>query len=127
MLNSQKGVLAHLLHYNTLQRISDSQLYGNEYSLSTFMNDLNNSIFKVDIKLNVNSFRQNLQLEYTNTLIKMVKGKNSSRYNNAAKSMALYNLKNINRMVASTNGNISTKAHKYHLKTLITNAIKEIK
>ena len=127
VLNSQKGVLAHLLHYNTLQRISDSQLYGNEYSLSTFMNDLNNSIFKVDIKLNVNSFRQNLQLEYTNTLIKMVKGKNSSRYNNAAKSMALYNLKNINRMVASTNGNISTKAHKYHLKTLITNAIKEIK
>ena len=94
VLSSQKRVLSHLLHANTLQRITDSELYGNEYSLSTFMRDLNNSIFKADIYGNINSFRQNLQIEYTHMLIDMLTGKQNDRYTNNAKSMALYNLKN---------------------------------
>ncbi|KJD36186.1 hypothetical protein PW52_06180 [Tamlana sedimentorum] len=126
VLSYQKNVLNHLLHYNTLQRITDSELYGNEYVLSKFMSDLNNAIFKADIYGNVNSFRQNLQLEYTNMLINILTGKQSGSYTNNAKSMALYNLKIIRNM-ASVSGNISTKAHKQHLRTLIDNAIKEIK
>ncbi len=126
VLAGQKSVLNHLLHPNTLQRITDSELYGNEYSLASFMTDLNNAIFKADIYGNVNSFRQNLQIEYTNMLINMLTGKNSSRYTNASKSMALYNLNRIYTMAASS-GNISSKAHKQHLRTLITNAKKEIK
>ncbi|MDO5971479.1 zinc-dependent metalloprotease [Flavivirga aquimarina] len=126
VLGYQKNVLNHILHYNTLQRITDSQLYGNTYSLSTFMNDLNRAIFKADIYYNVNSFRQNLQLEYTNKLINMLTGKQSSNYTNSAKSMALYNLKNIKTMASNT-GNISSRAHKQHLRILIDNALKEIK
>ncbi|SFZ91503.1 protein of unknown function [Flaviramulus basaltis] len=126
VLTYQINVLRHILHYNTLQRITDSELYGNKYTLSSFMTDLNNAIFKTDIYSNVNSFRQNLQLEYTNMLIDMLTGKQSDRYTNNAKSMALYNLKNIRSMAASS-GNISSKAHKQHLRTLIDNAIKEIK
>ena len=126
VLSYQKKVLAHILHPNTLQRISDSELYGNTYRLSTFMNDLNNAIFKADIYGNVNSFRQNLQLEYTNTLISMLTGKQNSRYPNNVKSMVLYNLKNIRKM-SGTSGNINSIAHKQHLRTLIDNAIKEIK
>ncbi len=126
VLMYQRNVLRHLLHRNTLQRITDSELYGNDYSLSNFMTDLNNAIFKADIYNNVNSFRQNLQLEYTNMLIDMLTGRQSSRYTNNAKSMALYNLKRI-RTMATASGNISTKAHKQHLRVLIDNAMKEIK
>jgi hypothetical protein len=126
VLSYQRNVLRHLLHRNTLQRIIDSELYGNDYSLSSFMTDLNNAIFKADIYNNVNSFRQNLQLEYTNMLIDMLTGRQNSRYTNNSKSMALYNLKRIRTMAASS-GNISTKAHKQHLRTLIDNALKEVK
>ncbi|WP_308992528.1 zinc-dependent metalloprotease [Mariniflexile litorale] len=126
VLTYQKNVLNHILHYHTLQRISDSELYGNEYKLSAFMTDLNHAIFKADIYGNVNSFRQNLQLEYTGMLIGMLTGKQSSSYSNTSKSMALYNLKNI-RTMASASGDIASTAHKQHLRTLIDNALKEIK
>ena len=57
----RQSVLAHIMHPNTLQRIIDSELYGNKYSLSQFMGDLNESIFKADLSSDVNTFRQNLQ------------------------------------------------------------------
>ena len=126
VLSYQQNVLNHILHPNTLQRIIDSELYGNEYKLSAFMTDLNNAIFKTDIGGNVNSFRQNLQLDYTNRLIGMLVGNQSNRYNHLAKSMALYNLKNIKSM-AVYSGDVSSRAHKQHLNTLIENALKEIK
>lgn len=126
VLGIQKNILNHLLHPNTLQRITDSELYGNAYPLSSFMSDLNSAIFKADIYGNINSFRQNLQLEYTNMLINILTGKQSNSYTNNAKSMALYNLKTIKNMVNNT-GNISSKAHKQHLRIRIDNALKEIK
>jgi len=126
ILSYQKNVLNHILHPNTLQRITDSQLYGNVYKLSAFMTDLNQAIFKSDIYGSVNSFRQNLQLEYTNMLINILTGKQNNRYTNNSKSMALYNLKAI-RTMAAPSGNIASRAHKQHLRTLIDNAIKEIK
>ena len=126
VLGIQRNVLRHLLHPNTTQRITDSELYGNQYKLSEMMNDLNNAIFRADIYGNVNSFRQNLQIEYTNMLISALTGKQKGRYTHTAKSMALYNLKKIRTMAAPT-GNISSRAHKQHLRTLIDNAIKEIK
>jgi len=126
VLMYQQNVLRHILHPNTLQRITDSELYGNKYKLSTFMTDLNAAIFKADIYSNVNSFRQNLQISYTNMLIDMLTGKQNGRYTNNAKSMALYNLKQIRNMAAVT-GNVSSKAHKQHLRTLIDNALKEVK
>ncbi|MCK5442249.1 MAG: zinc-dependent metalloprotease [Maribacter sp.] len=126
ILGIQKNVLKHLLHQNTLQRITDSELYGNKYSLTSFLTDLNNSIFKADIQGNVNSFRQNLQIEYSNMLIKILIGEKSNKYTNMAKSMALYNLKKIKTM-AVLSGNISSRAHKQHLRTRIDNALKEIK
>jgi len=126
-LSRQMGVLYHVLHPNTLQRIVDSELYGNNYKISEYMSDLNKAIFVADINTSVNSFRQNLQIEYTNMLIEMLTGKSSGRFNNVAKSMAVYNLKTIRRYAANGLGDLATKAHKTHLKTLIDNAMKEIK
>lgn len=128
VLNHQRSVLSHLIHPNTLQRLADSELYGNEYQLATFMNDLTKSIFDADINKNVNSFRQNLQIEYVNSLQDMVSGPGSKRYNNLARSAALYNLNYIKGKVgAASTGDLATKAHKEHIKILIENTIKEIK
>jgi len=123
-LRIQTGAIVHLLHRNTMQRIVDSELYGNEYDLSTFMKDLTDGIFKTDISGSVNTFRQNLQVAYTEKLISIVQ---SDKYMSVAKSHAVYFLKEIRRMVGNASGNISTKAHKSHLSTLIDNALKEIK
>jgi len=137
VLSNQKRVLAHILHPNTLQRISDSELYGNKYKLSEFMTDLNNAIFRVDIFGSANTFRQNLQLAYTKKLIGIVshqkrsgvrnRSNNSVDYSSMAKSMALYNLKKIKYMTVNTTGNKLTNAHRQYLKTIIENTLDELK
>ncbi|MBS9522513.1 zinc-dependent metalloprotease [Litoribacter alkaliphilus] len=127
VLNYQKNVLNHLLHPNTLQRITDSELYGNDYKLASFMNDLTKSVFDADMNKNVNTFRQNLQLEYVNSLKSMVSSDSNGKYNNMAKSAALYNLNYIKGRVSNGAGDLATKAHKDHLKVLIDNTLKDIK
>lgn len=125
VLFTQRSALQHLLHENTLQRLSDTELYGNSYALAEFMTDLNQSIFDADISASVNSFRQNLQLEYTKMLIDILNKDKAGKYNNMAKSMALYNLNIIRAKAGSSTGDVETKAHKAHLRTLIDNALKE--
>lgn len=127
ILTIQKGALDHLLHENTLERIVDSELYGNQYKLSSMLTDLTNSIFKTDISSNVSSVRQNLQITYTEKLIDILVGKSKDKYNNTAQSHALYFLNEIQKMATTSTGDISTKAHKNHLKTLIENALKDVK
>jgi hypothetical protein len=127
VLSYQTNILKHILHPNTLQRIVDSELYGNNYGLSLMMTDLNNAIFKKDAQTSVNSFRQNLQVAYTKKLISMVTGNNAGKYISSAKAMAIYTLKNINKKAINNSGDVSTKAHRLHLRTLIDNALKEIK
>ena len=127
VLSYQKNVLKHILHPNTLQRIVDSELYGNTYGLPLMMTDLNNAIFKKDAQTNVNTFRQNLQIAYTKILISMVSGSGTGKYISSARSMAIYNLKKINKIAINSSGDISTKAHRLYLRTLIDNALKEIK
>ncbi|MFK7812779.1 MAG: zinc-dependent metalloprotease [Maribacter sp.] len=127
ILRFQNNVLNHLLHPNTLQRVSDSEKYGNSYDLAEFMTELNKGIFATDIYGTVNSTRQNLQQEYVKKLVGIVSGASKGKYSNSAVTMALYNLKSIRQMVSNSSGNTSTKAHKYHLKTLIDNTMKEVK
>ena len=91
------------------------------------MADLNQALFAKDIKGEVNTFRQNLQLTYTQRLIEMVNGKTASRFNNMAQSMALYNLNQILDWVKKPKGGISSVAHKTHLSKLIENALNEVK
>ena len=127
VLGYQTVTLSHLLHPNTLQRIIDSELYGNQYKLTEFMTDLNSAIFDADIRSNnINTFRQNLQATYVSRLIEMVSGTNSRRYKIPAKSMAIYNLEKLSKKLKSKNGNLSTLAHKNHLKKLIDSALDNI-
>ena len=121
-LRIHKDLLNHLTHPNVLKRITDSKLYGNEYSLSEMMTDLTNAIFKADLNRNINSIRQNLQQEYTDRLVKILDKK--SPYDNASKSMAYYELKRIERMMkASSSPNTSTKAHRQFLVHKVESAL----
>ncbi|HIP31298.1 MAG TPA: DUF5117 domain-containing protein [Crocinitomicaceae bacterium] len=126
-LTIQQQVLNHVLHPTTLNRIVDSKLYGNEYDISQVFQELTDAIFKSDINGNVNTFRQNLQISYTNSLIAMLVGPRSKRYANIPQSHAVYFLGKIQKMASNGSGDVSTKAHKNHLKTLIGNALKEVK
>ena len=126
VLAIQESVLKHLLHHYTLQRISDSELYGNNYALPTFMEDLNQAIFSDDIKGDVNSFRQNLQLTYTKQVIAILAGKNKDKFSPRSRSMAINNLWQIKNWVQVPQGNLETIAHKRHLKLLIDNALEQI-
>ncbi len=125
VLSYQTRVLAHILHPNTLQRIIDSELYGNRYNLSLFMTDLNDAMFKDDLTSDINTFRQNLQAVYVTRLIDMINGKSSGRYKIPAKSMAIYNLKQIVKWLKKPTGNTSSIAHRTHIKILIDKALKD--
>ena len=127
ILGYQNRVLAHIMHPRTLQRMSNSESYGNEYKLSSFMNDLNKAMFIPDVNGSINTTRQNLQAVYVKRLIGMVTGRTASRFSIVSQSMAIYNLKKVRTWVSNGTGNMATRAHKAHVKTLIDNAMKEIK
>jgi hypothetical protein len=62
-------VLDHLLHPNTLQRLTDSQVYGGQFTTYEMLQTLTDGIFAADLAGEVNSYRQNLQTEYVQALI----------------------------------------------------------
>lgn len=121
ILSNQARILSQLMAPNTLQRLKDSELYGNKYKLSEFMTDLNKSIFS-EIDGNIDSFRQNLQILYTKRLVDIISSDKGKRYKNHAKSLALLNLNEIMESINS-DGNISSRAHKMHLKSIIEKAL----
>ena len=112
VLAMQKAVLDHLLHPAVLARITDSRLYGNTYTLAEFMGDMRDAIMKEDAKGNVNTFRQNLQLEYVNRLVAMMGPEGRNKYDYPSRSMAVFHLKGIQSMLARKAGvNAETQAH----------------
>ena len=124
------------MHPNTLQRMLDSELYGNRYKLVTFMTELNNMMFNNDIKENkkIISFRRHLQTAYVEKLIDMISKDDSlkddsskdtnNKLSSTSKSMAYYNLSNIKIWINKyTGNNLATKAHVKYLNSLIDNAL----
>ncbi len=114
------AVISHLLHPNVLRRLTDSQLYGNEYSVFEMTNDLTNAIFKGDGG-EVNTYRQNMQIDYVKKLLASLK---STAYDDVAKSSLLYQVKEIEKMVKGNQGGGATKAHRMHMAHLIEMAMK---
>ena len=121
ILTMQQGVLNQLLHKNVLQRISDSSLYGNEYDLSTMMQDLTAAIF-VDAK-EASSLSHNLQVEYVNRLIAIADVKKPSGYDNLAKAAALSQLQHIRDINVAWGASAAAKANKQYINLLIDKAL----
>lgn len=122
ILMMQRECFNHLLHPNVMQRITDSQMYGNTYSLDEVMMDLTNAIFQADAKTKVNTVRQNLQIEYVNRLAAFQDEKRG--YDHVSKGMALAELKRIDTMMATgASPDALTKAHRDHVRKLIADAM----
>lgn len=92
VLRIQNGLLSHLLHPNTQRRILDTQLYGNDYSLSEMMADLTAAIVDEDPQAETNSFRQNLQIDFVGHLFVL---KNTNGVPPAVRSVALYEIRRV--------------------------------
>ena len=120
VLRMQIGALSHLIHPNVLKRITDASKYGNEYDIATYFNDLTNSIFAADLNKKVNSYRQQLQVFYVESLIKAF---NSKSYDRISKSVILQQINKIDRQQRDEKSPDNlTKAHRAHIRHLIDQA-----
>ncbi len=122
VLNIQRSVLMHLLHPATLERLTDSKLYGNKYELGEMLKDLTNSIFQADLTTSVNTYRQNLQIEYVSYLSLII---GSPYYDNISKAKITAQLQNIQKqmqtaLVTSTG---DTKEHRNYIILLTKQAL----
>ena len=120
MLSVQSSLLSHLLSGWTLDRISDSRLYGNTYSTQEMMNDLTNAIFLEDASSSVNTMRQNLQTLYTRRLIKLLSEGGSDQMSAAA---AYSSLRDIEKIAKRRSSDPETQAHRDLLQWLIESAL----
>lgn len=122
VLSMQKRIFDHVMHENVLERLSDTELYGNQYSVNEVLSDLTAAIFKDDIKTNVNGYRQNLQDEYVTRLGEIMDDK--SGYDHRSQAAALSELTKIKSMIGSSQSpNESTKAHRKHIIYSIDNIL----
>ncbi len=120
VLSIQKNTLDQLLHRNTLTRVIDTGLYGNEFSLSEFMETLDNSVMDGDPETGPNSFREALQVEYIERLIDISGLKKESKYPSPAKSQAVLQLE---RRLDPDAINPNPPRHRRHLQRIIANAL----
>lgn len=122
VLSIQKRVFGHLLHPTVQARLIDTALYGNEYTLANMMTDLTDAVFKADVEGPVNSFRQNLQIEYVNRLANIIGSESNRVY--ASRAQALHHLKAIQSLLKNKNTtDASTNAHTGYILHLIDRAI----
>jgi hypothetical protein len=124
LLAVQRAALDHLLHPVVLKRITDTQMYGNEYPLAAAITDLTEAVFQADLAGNVDGVRQNLQLDYVGRLAAMVKGDSKARFDGPAQSMAVYELERLRKALGrKRGGDVQTQAHTRHLLLLIDRAL----
>ncbi|MEM9839070.1 MAG: zinc-dependent metalloprotease [Pseudomonadota bacterium] len=74
VLGAQLSPLSQIMSPNTMRRLTDSAVYGNEYSAAEVIQDLNDAIFGNDLMGMPNTFRRNLQVAYTTRLVNMAFG-----------------------------------------------------
>ncbi len=117
------GTLAHILNPATLLRITNTRLYGNQYSAADVMNDLVKGIFDADMNGNVNVYRQYLQSSFVNGATQLIS--DNSPLDNVSKAAVYYHLKKLRtRLNTAVSGNEETKAHRTAMVFMIDKALK---
>ncbi|GGY47708.1 zinc-dependent metalloprotease [Parvularcula lutaonensis] len=91
-LGIQNGILNQILNPQVMQRMTDSSLYGNTYSAAEVIQDLNDAIFGNDLVGTPNMFRRNLQVAYTQRLVRIAYGLG---YDPVAQAAALAGIQDI--------------------------------
>jgi len=130
-LSIQSDLLDHMLHPNVLTRLTDARRYGGEYPVSTYMAELTAAVFDADRAGPVNTYRQNLQIEYVTRLIAAASGAGGGAastpvgpvplptYDYVARSAALASLERIKTLAAQPVSDAETRAHRAHIRSLI--------
>ena len=104
VLQIQRNVMTHLLSPRVQTRMTDSRTYGNEYPVIEMMADLTSAIFDADARGNVNTFRQNLQMDYVNRLVAAITPPTRTPYDYPSQSAALASLRSIQSKLAGKSG-----------------------
>ncbi len=118
------SAVSHIMHPATMQRITNSQLYGNTYNLVNVMSDLTKGIFDADMKGNVNVYRQNLQNTFVKSALSLLDER--APIDEISRAAILYTVKNIKaKLAGAVSVNEETKAHRANLVYLITNALEK--
>ena len=116
VLKFQRALLDHLLHPNTQNRIIDSALYGNGYPLHQMMRDLTQMIMSGEpANAPVSTVRQNLQVDYVDRLIGILKGKTHFA---AARSVALYEVQRIQKNMEAESPDVIDSNRPHHAQIL---------
>ncbi|MCG8441087.1 MAG: zinc-dependent metalloprotease [Caulobacterales bacterium] len=131
----QGAILAHLLHPAVLTRMTDARRYGGNYPVADYLGDLTGAVFDADIGGDVDTYRQNLQIDYVKRLIAVAEGDgpgsratpggptDPARFDWVARSAARASLMDIQAMVKpglfGEPGDRETKAHRAHIRALI--------
>ncbi|MCA0910748.1 zinc-dependent metalloprotease [Qipengyuania gaetbuli] len=130
-LRVQQSLLDHLLHPNVLTRLTDTRRYGGAYPVSTYMAELTGVMFDADRVGAVNTYRQNLQVEYLTRLIGIASGAGGGMeptpmgprplptYDYVSRSAALAGIARIKAIAAGPAADAETRAHRAHLASLI--------
>ncbi len=118
------GTLAHIMSPATLQRITNTRLYGNQYSAADMMNDLTKGIFDADMSGNVNVYRQYLQSSFVGGLTRLMS--DASPIDQVSKSACLYTAKKLRSKLAAApaTANEETKAHRANMVFMLDRALK---
>lgn len=123
ILNNQGAAVAHLLHPATMQRITNSRLYGNQYSVADMVNDLTKACFDADLKTNVNIYRQYLQTALVKQL-SLILDQKTTGYDEVARAAVLNALKKLKiQLTGALSTNEESKAHRANLLFLISKAL----
>ena len=109
ILSIQGSVLNHILNAWTLARISDTELYGNSYSVYEVIDDLTKAIFTGDEDNKVSSIRRNIQTTYVRRLIGIL---SQDYYDEFATAAAYTALRDIQKLVKRSSTDIPTRSHR---------------
>lgn len=123
-LDAQNSVLNHVLHQNTVTRVLNSELYGNEYALYAVLADLTDGIFKIEgiFDDQPNAIRQSLQRSYVDRLIKIAGLDSNSSYPQPAQARAFAQLTSLHASLGAR-----PDSHLRHVAWIIGKALDETK
>jgi hypothetical protein len=120
VLSIQSGVLNHLLNSWTLYRLSDTSLYGNDYSVDEMMADLTSAIFQGDDDNKVSTLRRNLQINYVRRLIDIM---SQEVYDELATTAVYSSLRSIQKLSKKSSSHLPTKSHRKYVSWIINSAL----
>ena len=114
VLAGQKRVLDHLMHPVVLERIVDTELYGNEYPLHEMLSDLTAAVLR-PMKAPRSTLSGEIQSEYVERLGGMIGGGSGDAFDSSAQAIAIYELTAWPPCSASEASDTQTQAHVRYL------------